>query len=173
MKIAVIGFSGAGKSTLARRLGALYDASVLPLDAVGWQAGWVQRDKAEMRALVQAFLDEHDAWVVDGNWQRADDGRRFEEADRIVFLAFPRWRCLVRALRRSVVYRGRTRADMAPGCLEKFDREFFWWIMRDGRAPAIRERYRRIVETHGGKTVVLRTPRAVEGFLSEAEGTRS
>lgn len=173
MKIAVIGYSGAGKSTLARRLGALCGAPVLHLDAVGWQAGWVQRDKAELRALVQAFLDEHDAWVVDGNWQRADDGRRFEESDLIVLLAFPRWRCLVRALRRLVANCGSTRADMAPGCTEKFDRQFFWWIVRDGRVPAIRERYRRILETHGAKTVVLSTPRAVGRFLSELEGVLS
>lgn len=173
MKIAVIGYSGAGKSTLARRLGTLCDAPVLHFDAVCWQSGWVQRDKSEMRALVQAFLDEHDAWVVDGNWKHADDGRRFEEADRIVLLVFPRWRCFMRALRRFIAYRGRTRADMAPGCVEKFDREFFWWVVRDGRSPAVRERYRRILETHAAKTAVLRTPRAVERFLSEVEGTRS
>lgn len=172
MRIAVIGYSGAGKSTLARRLGAICDAPVLHLDAVGWQTGWVQRDEAEVRTFVQAFLDEHDTWVVDGNWQRADGGRRFEEADGIVFLAFSRWRCLARALRRFVVYRGSTRIDVAPGCFEKFDWEFFWWVVRDGRAQGERERYQRILETHGAKTAVLRTPRAVESFLSEVKGAR-
>lgn len=170
MKVAVIGYSGAGKSTLSRRLGELYGAAVLHLDAVGWQEGWVHRDRDEMRAIVRAFLDEHESWVVDGNWKRADCGRRYEEADLIVFLDFPRRRCLVRALKRYRSHRGRARDDMAAGCPEKFDRAFFWWLMRDGRTPAIREGYRAVLDAHGDKTVVARTPRDVDALLERLTG---
>lgn len=173
MRIAVIGYSGAGKSTLARRLGALLDVPVLHFDSIGWKEGWVQRDRAETSALAHRFLDEHDAWVVDGNWRFADGGRRFDEADRILFLAFSRWRCLARALRRYFEYRGRTREDMAPGCPEKFDWEFFRWVVFDGRSSDMRKRYRKILDAYSGKTTVLRSPRAVEALLSEAgEGMR-
>ena len=82
-----------------------------------------------------------------------------------MFLDFPRRRCLVRALKRYRSHRGRARDDMAAGCPEKFDRAFFWWLMRDGRTPAIREGYRAVIDAYGDKTVVARTPRDVDALL--------
>ena len=85
MKIAVIGFSGGGKSTLARRLGDLYGVEVLHLDTVHHLSGWRSRPREESRAMVEAFLNTHDAsgWVIDGNYGKLAYDRRMEEADRI------------------------------------------------------------------------------------------
>ena len=37
--------------------------------------------------------------------------------------------CLYRAIRRWWTFRGETRPDLAPGCPEKFDPSFLWYIL--------------------------------------------
>ena len=37
--------------------------------------------------------------------------------------------CLYRAVKRWLAYRGETRPDLAPGCPEKFDLEFYRYIL--------------------------------------------
>lgn len=172
MKVAVIGYSGAGKSTLARQLGEVFGVPVLHLDAVGWAEGWKLRDVDEARAMVHAFLDANDGWAIDGNWSKFDGGRRYVEADVVVMLNFPRWRCLGRAWRRYRKNRGVERVDRAKGCPEKFDLEFLRWILWGGRSKEQRARYERIVADHSNKTVVLRRPREVAAFL-EAQRQRA
>ena len=89
-----------------------------------------------------------------------------EQADHIAFLNFPRLRCLWRAWRRSALYRGRTREDMAEGCTEKLDLEFVLWILRDGRAPARRSRFRALLRCYPDKVVVCKNNRDVSRFIS-------
>lgn len=165
MKVTIIGYSGAGKSTLARQLGAAYGVPVLHLDAVGWAEGWELRDVEEAQAAVRGFLDDSDGWIVDGNWRRLDGGRRFIEADLVVMLDFPRWRCFWRVWRRFLAARRTVRAGMAEGCPEKFDLAFARWVLHDGRTARERARYERIVADHADKAVVLRRPREVASFL--------
>lgn len=88
MKIAIIGYSGSGKSTLARHLGRQYGLDVLYLDKVYWLPGWRERPKAETQGMVEAFLDTHSAWVIDGNYTSFSFERRMAEADRILFFEF-------------------------------------------------------------------------------------
>ena len=133
MKIAIIGYSGSGKSTLARHLGRQYGLDVLYLDKVYWLPGWRERPKAETQGMVEAFLDTHSAWVIDGNYTSFSFERRIAEADRILFLNFNRFRCLSRAVARHRAYRGRSRPSITEGCPEKMDWEFFWWILCRGR----------------------------------------
>lgn len=68
MRIAIIGYSGSGKSTLAAQLGQSYGVPVLHLDSVHWLPGWVERAREEEKALVRAFLDQNESWVIDGNY---------------------------------------------------------------------------------------------------------
>ena len=88
---------------------------------------------AAKQADTGRFLDENAAWVIDGNYTKLHFARRMEEADRIVVLAFGRWTCLVRVVRRWLRWRGRTRASAAAGCPEKIDAEFIRWVLHDGR----------------------------------------
>lgn len=135
MKIAILGHCGSGKSTLARQLGEKYDLPVLHFDAIHFLPGWVETDRPYKREKVNAFLDENpEGWVMDGNYFKICAQRRFQEADHIVYLDFPRRVCLPRVLKRWVHYRGKTRPDMGPGCDEKVDWEFLKWVLRDGRS---------------------------------------
>lgn len=100
MKIAILGLSGSGKSTLAKQLGSFYHAPVLHLDAVHFLPGWVERVPGEEEQLVTSFLDTHSSWVMDGNYTKTCYVRRLEEADQIIVLAFNRFLCLWRVIRR-------------------------------------------------------------------------
>lgn len=164
MKVAIIGYSGAGKSTLARKLGALYDIPVLHLDTVNFLPHWVERDRETKASMIEAFLDSHTSWVIDGNYSKYSFERRLEEADLIVMLLFNRVSCFLRAYHRYRTYRYTTRPDMAEGCREKFDREFALWILKGGRSKKARERYRSIRRTYPRKTVVIKSQRQINRF---------
>ena len=162
MRTMVIGYSGAGKSPLARALAGSRCAPVLHLDRLYWLPGWHERDPEQMRGMLDAFLKEHDSWVIDGTYSRFLFDQRLEAADEIVILALPRLVCLARAWRRYRRHRGHAREDMAPGCPERFDRAFIRRLLIDGRSRKRRELLREVAERHPGKTVVLRTQRQID-----------
>ena len=51
-RVLVIGSGGAGKSTFARRLGQRLGVSVIHLDRVFWNSGWVETPKDVWRQKV-------------------------------------------------------------------------------------------------------------------------
>lgn len=167
MKIAILGYSGSGKSTLAGQLADYYHSSVLYLDTVQFLPNWVERDKNESRSIVSHFMQDNDAWVIDGNYGSFLQKERLEQADQIIILNFPRRICLYRALKRYFHNRNRTRVSMANGCIEKMDREFIWWILHEGRTKKRREHYKEIVSSYIDKTVVLKNPEQVSRFLKQ------
>ena len=171
MKIAIIGYSGSGKSTLAQALAVAYNAPALYLDQVHWLPGWVERPAAEEQGMVERFLDQQDSWVIDGNYTKLHFARRMEEADRIVVLAFGRWTCLVRVVRRWLRWRGRTRASAAAGCPEKIDAEFIRWVLRDGRTRESASWYSDACRRWPGKVTVLRNQRELDRYY-KTEGLR-
>lgn len=163
-KVLVIGSGGAGKSTFARRLGELLDLEVIHLDALYWKAGWVETPKAEW-AETAARLARRDAWIMDGNYSGTLD-IRLKACDTLIFLDMPRLVCLWRVVKRAIVYRHRTRPDMAAGCDEKLNPAFILWVWNypKTRRPKILERMR---ENAAHKRMIrLRTPAEAERFLA-------
>ena len=165
MKIMIIGYSGAGKSTLAKFLGEKYKADVLYLDTVHWLPGWKERDFEEKDAIVTAFLDSHDAWVIDGNYSGLSYERRLYEADTIIFMAFNRFSCLRRAFRRNQEYRGRSRESITAGCDEKMDAEFIWWILHKGRSGRAKKRYASVCRKYADKVTVIKNQRQLDRYM--------
>lgn len=164
MRIAIIGYSACGKSTLAEHLGRLSSGSVLHLDQVHWLPGWNAREPEEERRIVEKFLDQHDSWVIEGNYSNLSYDRRMEEADRIIFMNFNRFSCLFRAAKRYLENRGKSRPSMAEGCPEKLDGEFVWWILYKGRRRTIQNRYRSVEKRYRGKIVVIRDQRELTRY---------
>ena len=164
----MIGSGGAGKSTFARRLGQLLDIEVIHLDALYWNAGWVETPKPVWAERV-AELVQRPAWIMDGNYSGTFD-IRLKACDAVVFLDLPRLLCLRRVLKRSLIYRNLSRPDMAAGCQEKLDLEFIkfllWiWNYPKRTKPKI---IAWISENSGSKKVVrLRSPAEVERYLSD------
>lgn len=164
-RIAIIGCGGSGKSTLARQLGEILGIEVIHLDRLNWQPGWVATPKEEWEALQEEIV-QRDSWIIDGNYGGTMT-IRLAAADTVIFLDYPTLTCLYRALKRRILYRGRNRPDIGPGCPEKIDLSFIKWIWeyRRTRRPSVLNR----IEQHssGKKVIILRNPREATAFLRE------
>jgi adenylate kinase family enzyme len=125
-RVLVLGSSGSGKSTFARQLGELTGLPVIHIDQLYWEPGWTQVPAAiYLDRLQQALAQEQ--WIIDGNNSSTLD-LRVPRADRIVLLDRSRIMCTARVLGRVAKSYGKVRADMAPGCPERFDREFVKYV---------------------------------------------
>jgi adenylate kinase family enzyme len=133
-RITIVGCSGAGKSTLAKRLGAWLGRDVIHLDSLFWEPGWQEASTETFRERVARAV-QPEAWITDGSLGRVAD-LVLPSTELVLWVETPRWLCAARVLWRWVTHWGRSRADMGPGCPERFDRElmgFIWNFDRDGR----------------------------------------
>lgn len=135
-RISIMGCSGGGKSTLAVKLAEKLRLPVVHIDQLYWLPGWVERNPAGVRALV-AEAAAGEAWVMEGNNSRTFD-LRLPRTDTLIWIEQPRWLCLYRAIRRAALGFGRSRPDMAEGCPERFDLEFWRYIWNFNRVTGPR-----------------------------------
>ena len=163
-RVLVIGCGGAGKSTLARRMGKVLGLPVIFLDKHFWKPGWVETPQGEWVEILKRLV-ARDAWIMDGSYTATLE-MRATAADTIVFVDTARWRCIVRALRRVLRYRGKTRPDLPEGCPEGFDWQFLMWIWsyRKRSRPKILGLRDQTGNTH--RWEVLAHPRDIEPFLT-------
>lgn len=164
-RILLIGSPGSGKSTLARVLGRRFHLPVTHLDRLWWQPGWVELGAEKFRPLVAEIVAQ-DKWVIDGNYSNTWD-LRMPRADTIIWMDLPRRVCMWRVMRRAAKQFGKVRGDMAPGCPERFDMEFFRyvWNFKASHDERIMETLRR----HGRHARIIRL-RSKEGMRNFLEG---
>ncbi len=165
MKIAIIGYSGSGKSTLAKKLSEIYNCPLLYLDTIQFEANWKIRDIDEGRLMVGEFL-KNDSWIIDGNYREFLQEKRLQNADKIIFMNFPRRICFPQAFKRYLHYKNKTRESMADGCNEKFDLEFIKWLLFEGRKKSIKNHYNEICKCYKDKITIFRNNKDVENFLA-------
>lgn len=139
-RILVIGCSGGGKSTLAQKVAGRFELNYISIDRdVLWLPGWVQRDKPEQHRLI-VELAAGERWIMDGTNTSTYD-IRVPRSDLVIWVRMPRWLCVWGILSRWIMNRGGTRPEMAPGCPEKIDLDFFrfvWtWEKVYGRRVAV------------------------------------
>lgn len=164
-RIVVIGCSGSGKSTIARAIGARTGLPVIHLDTLYWHPGWRPHPdlavfQAELRAAAAG-----ERWVIDGGFTTGSGPERFARADIVVLFDLPRRLCLWRVIRRYLTYRGQARPDLAPGCPERIDLEFYRyvWTYRRKVLPKIEA----LIASHfSGRLVRVRHERDAEAFLT-------
>ena len=165
-RVLVIGNSGGGKSTLARKLGAKLGLPVIHLDVLFWRAGWVESDRDDYLARVMAALAAP-AWICDGQFTSSFH-LRMPLADTIVWIDQPRALCLIRAIWRAVTYRDGGRPDMAEGCREKIDFDFYRyiWTFDREKKPEIEA----ALAAYGGQAQIVRltSDREIAEFLAQA-----
>lgn len=165
-KVLVIGPGGAGKSTLARQLGRLLDIEVFHLDKFYWHPGWIEMPKPEWLETVEELL-RHDAWIMDGNYSGTLD-IRLKACDTVIFLDMGRILCLWRVLKRAMMYRNKSRPDMADGCRERLSLEFMLWIWN--YSSRTRPKIVQMLESNPEKKIIwLRSPSDVKRFLAKQE----
>ncbi len=163
-RVLVIGCGGAGKSTLSRALGERLGLKVIHLDVHFWKPGWIQTPDDEWTAIMDELV-AGDAWIIDGSFQNTL-AQRIARADTVLFLDTPRWRCIVRAIRRVIRYRGRNRPDLAEGCVERWDWGFLFWIWtyKKRTRPGVLATLAQHESTH--RIAVLNNNRQVKRFLA-------
>jgi adenylate kinase family enzyme len=162
-RVLIIGSGGCGKTTLARTVAERLGLPLIHLDARYWRPGWVPTPKHEWRRVVEGLLAQP-RWVMDGNYGGTLD-LRLAACDSVIFLDLPTRVCMWRILKRSVLYRGRSRPDVAPGCPERLTWEFVRWVWtyRKRRRPGILERLR---NHPGRRIIILSSTQEVERFQS-------
>lgn len=165
MKISIIGYSVSGKSTLAKLLSKHYNCEVMHLDRVNFVDNWQERNLDEAQKIVNDFISK-DVWIIEGNYQKLNQTRRFENSDLIIFMNFPRYICLPRAIKRYFKNRGNSRDDIGENCKEKFDFDFFLWILYQGRSKQFKNHYQMIINKYSDKSITINNPKELEAFLS-------
>ncbi len=169
-KVCIIGCPGSGKSTMARKLGEITGFPVYHLDAYFHKRGWVERSQDEWHRILNDLLSE-DEWIMDGDYGSSQD-MRFAKADTIIFLDFPRYKCMINVLKRNLVYRNKSRPDVAEGCYEMFDLEFYRWIWNFKRRQRLRDKVR-LRRLQGEKEiVVLKNHKEIDRFLERIKSDK-
>jgi adenylate kinase family enzyme len=138
-RILVMGSSGSGKSTFAQRLSATTGIPFVSLDAIYWKPGWVASDNAEFHERVTEVA-LRSQWIMDGNYISNGAGElRRQVCDGVIWFDLPRRTCVLGIARRVAGSYGRVRAEMAEGCPEQIDLEFFRyvWTYRQQQRPKL------------------------------------
>ena len=162
-RIMIIGGAGSGKSSLARALGEVTGLPVVHIDTLYWQPGWTMRSRDEIGRLTNEAANQ-DRWIFEGNHSETMNYRALR-ADMLIFLDISTVRRLWRVLKRTVIQYGRSRPDMAEGCMERFDWDFLKWVAgyrKNGRLRALSflEKAPQHLSKHH-----LRSPHDVKRFL--------
>ncbi|KJC60020.1 DNA topology modulation protein [Bradyrhizobium sp. LTSPM299] len=138
-RVLVMGSSGSGKSTFARGLSDITGIPTVSIDALFWKPGWVESEREEFqRRMTEAV--QQPRWIMDGNFTTHGAGElRRQLADTIIWFDLPRSTCMFGILRRIAGSYGQVRPEMAEGCPEKIDLEFFRyvWTYRQQQRPKL------------------------------------
>ncbi|MFK7773640.1 MAG: DNA topology modulation protein [Saprospiraceae bacterium] len=126
-RIMIIGCSGSGKSTFSKKLNELTQIPIVHLDQKYWKPNWTESSEEEWRKTISEVVKK-DQWIMDGNYSGTWD-LRIPRADTIIFLDQPTYVCLYRVTKRIIANYGKTRPDMTADCPERFDLEFFHYVL--------------------------------------------
>jgi adenylate kinase family enzyme len=164
-RISIIGVSGSGKSTLANKLGKKLNLPVYHLDKYFWAIGWKKRYETqnEFASLVDSFANQ-DKWIIDGNYRKANIDFRLERADTIIFLDFPKWRCLWRVFVR--IFNRKQPFDKTEGVKNKID----WYLVRWIITYNVDEARERVMKHKDNKNVfVVKNNREINNLYERLE----
>ena len=161
-RILIIGCCGSGKSTLALALKEKLGLLVVHLDQLWHREGWKHITREEFDAQLELALNM-DRWIIDGNYSRTIP-QRLPKCDTVIYLDFNRWECLLGMCQRVLGSYGKTRADMAPGCPERFDWEFVKFIWNFNKNNRV-QNYTYLAMAKHARCIVLKSRREVKAFL--------
>lgn len=127
-RVLVLGPGGAGKSVLSRELAGITGLPLVHLDREFFAPGWAKPSDEEWRAKIDSMLAA-DRWIVDGT--HADTlEQRLAFADGVILLDYSRATAVHGVLKRLLTRNGRRRADLAPGCRNRLDRDYWNWVWK-------------------------------------------
>lgn len=160
-RISIVGISGSGKSTLANKLGEKLNIQVVHLDKYFWNANWTERYSREDFKKVSDEFTNRDEWIIDGNY-RSSIEYRFERADTIIFLDYPKWKSIVRVLKR--VLNKNQPFDKSEGAKEKVG----WHLIKYILKYPVHEMRERVDKYKNGKNIyIAKNDREINSLLEE------
>ncbi len=139
-KVLVVGSCGAGKSTFSKHLHEITGLELIHLDRFYHKPNWGKPTDEEWFGIVEKLIASN-KWIMDGNYGGTME-LRMKHCDTVIWLDLPSFVCTWRVLKRTVMYRNKTRSDMAEGCNERFDWEFtkYVWNFARDKNPNIERR---------------------------------
>jgi adenylate kinase family enzyme len=162
-RIMLIGPCGAGKSTFSKRLQKSLQIPIIHLDQYYWKPHWEETPIDEWNEKVRELAME-DSWIIDGNYTSSMDVR-IERADLIIYLHQSTFILLYRVTKRIVFNYQKKRSDMAEGCKERFNYEFYQFVatFNKVRRPEIMKKLKNV---KGVKQVrILKNKREINHLL--------
>lgn len=116
-KIVIVGNAGGGKTTLSRKLASFHNLPLIHVDSIQFLPGMKIRHFPEsIKMLIE--IQDQSAWIIDGYGPLDIIEKRFERADRIVFIDFPLWRHYWWCAKRQVQNFWSRRIELPEGCSE-------------------------------------------------------
>lgn len=163
-RVAIVGSPGSGKTTLSLKLGKLLGMSPVHLDKELWRNDWTLPSEEERQTIHNALIAP-ETWLIDGMWGGLVE-ERYKRATVVIHLDYNRFVCLRRAYLRCRQSNGKSRFDMADGCVDKMDAEFvsyIWNFKRNvGKKLLLLEQANPQVKLYR-----LSTPKETERFVEE------
>ena len=162
-RISIVGGSGSGKSTLCDILSKELNLPAIHLDALNFNANWVQIDKSERdKMIIEKSLEEK--WIIDGNYNKTLK-ESFEKADLIIWLDYSTFMYLKGIFKRYIKTRHRERPEI-PGCKERLDFDFIKYVItyNKKKRPIIKEYLKNISEE---KVLIFKKQKDLNKWLKE------
>ena len=116
-KIAIAGNACAGKTTLGRSLAKVHALQITHVDSIQYLAGMKVRPHRESIQLLTE-IQTRNQWIIEGYGPLDMIEKRFQAADKVVFIDFPIWRLYWWATIRQIKNAWSTRPELPEGCTE-------------------------------------------------------
>ena len=129
-RISIIGGSGSGKSTLATILSKELKIPAIHLDAINYNANWVEVDRNKRDSIIEAKAKE-EKWIIDGNYNKTLK-ERLDKADLVIWLDYSSFAHLRGFLKRLIKYSNKDKPEL-PGCKERFNFTFLKYVLTYNR----------------------------------------
>ncbi|OGY88166.1 MAG: hypothetical protein A2233_04675 [Candidatus Kerfeldbacteria bacterium RIFOXYA2_FULL_38_24] len=160
-KVLIIGISGTGKTGLAKKISDFLKIPVTHYDEFVWDENWNEVDEKIVEQKLEEVIKK-DGWIIEGFIHPAAKSK-LKNADTVIYLDYSGWQAFLGGLNRWWIYRGKTRPEMAAGCIEDFN----WNYLKVMWKRAERQEIEETIKGFENKMIRLKTRSETDNFLAK------